>query len=87
MALCRRYFGTAAPVVFGWVYASHQVGAALMAFTAGLLRDHLGSYDSAWYLGGGLCLLAALLSVGLRAPAEPISLGPPPRDGGTSSAR
>jgi MFS family permease len=87
MALCRRYFGTAAPVVFGWVYASHQVGAALMAFAAGLLRDHLGSYDSAWYLGGGLCVLAALLSVGLRAPAGPISLGPPPRDGGTSSAR
>lgn len=74
MALCRRYFGPAASVVFGWVYASHQVGAAIMAFGAGLLRDHLGSYDSAWYLGGALCLLAAGLSVGLRGPARPIPL-------------
>lgn len=62
MALCRRLFGDAAPLVFGWVYASHQVGAAIMAFGAGLLRDHLGSYDDAWYLGAGLCLIAAVLS-------------------------
>jgi len=75
MALARRYFGDAAPVVFGWVYASHQVGAAVMALAAGLLRDYLGSYDSAWYLGGGLCLLAAVLSAGLRAPREPITAG------------
>jgi len=40
----------------------------------GLLRDHLGNYDSAWYLGGALCLLAAGLSMGLRGPARPIPL-------------
>ena len=82
LALCRRYFGDSAPVVFGWVYASHQVGAAIMAFAAGLLRDHLGSYDSAWYLGGGLCLVAAALSAGLRARPAPAATA-----GGTSSAR
>jgi MFS family permease len=82
LALCRRYFGDSAPVVFGWVYASHQVGAAIMAFAAGLLRDHLGSYDSAWYLGGGLCLVAAALSAGLRARPAPASTAR-----GTSSAR
>jgi len=75
LALCRRYFGDSAPVVFGWVYASHQVGASIMAFAAGLLRDHLGSYDSAWYLGGGLCLVAAALSVGLRARPAPVTSG------------
>ena len=32
LALCRQYFGARAPVVFGWVFASHQIGAALAAF-------------------------------------------------------
>jgi MFS family permease len=59
MALCRDAFGPAAPVVFGWVFASHQVGAAVMALVAGIVRDHLGAYDLAWYVGGALCLVAA----------------------------
>ena len=36
-----------APVVFGWVFASQQVGAALMALVAGAVRDTVGSYDLA----------------------------------------
>jgi MFS family permease len=63
MALCRRYFGTGAAVVFGWVFASHQVGAALAAFVAGVVRDELGSYDLAWYGGGLLSVLAGGLSM------------------------
>lgn len=63
MALCREVFGAAAPVVFGWTFASHQVGAAIMALAAGIVRDELGAYDLAWYVGGGLCLLAGGLSL------------------------
>ena len=63
VALCRRYFGLSGPVVFGWVFASHQVGAALAAGAAGVLRDQLGTYDLAWYGAGGLCLIAAVLSL------------------------
>ena len=63
IALCRKAFGESAPVVFGWVFACHQVGAALAAIGAGILRDRLGNYDLAWYIAGGLAILAAGLSV------------------------
>nr|WP_240687019.1 MFS transporter [Amycolatopsis suaedae] len=65
VALCREHFGDAGPIVFGWVFASHQVGAAFAAFGAGLTRDLLGAYDLAWYVAGGLCVIAAALSVGI----------------------
>jgi hypothetical protein len=66
MALCREIFGALAPVVFGWVFASHQVGAALMALAAGIVRDELGAYDLAWYVGGGLAVVAGFLSLLVR---------------------
>ena len=66
VALCREYFGESGPVVFGWVFASHPVGAAVAATGAGLTRDHLGTYEPAWYVAGGLCLVTAVLSVRLR---------------------
>jgi MFS family permease len=66
MALCREIFGVSAPVVFGWVFASHQVGAALMALGAGIVRDELGAYDAAWYVGGALCVVAGLASLLVR---------------------
>lgn len=70
MALCREIFGARAPVVFGWVFASHQVGAALMALGAGVVRDRIGAYDLAWQIGGGLCLVAGVLSLMVRR--EPV---------------
>ncbi|HEV7652561.1 MAG TPA: MFS transporter [Actinophytocola sp.] len=66
VALCRNRFGDAGPVVFGWVFASHQVGAAIAAAGAGVIRDVRGSYDLAWFFAGGLCVAAALLSVSIR---------------------
>ncbi|HKS97991.1 MAG TPA: MFS transporter, partial [Rugosimonospora sp.] len=71
LALCREAFGADAPVAFGWVFASHQIGAAVVATVAGVIRDQLGSYNLAWYGAGGLCLIAALLSVQVprRSPA------------------
>jgi predicted MFS family arabinose efflux permease len=66
MALCRDVFGGAAPVVFGWVFASHQVGAAIMALGAGIVRDQLGAYDLAWFAGGALCVVAGVLSLLVR---------------------
>ena len=68
IALCRERFGDAGPVVFGWVFASHQVGAALAAAGAGLVHDRLGAYDTAFYVAGLLALGAAALSVGIRRP-------------------
>ncbi len=71
MALVRAHFGASAPVVFGWVFAAHQVGAAAMALAAGIVRDHLHTYDAAWYAGGALCLVAGVLSFAVRrTPAQ-----------------
>ncbi|MFC0625826.1 MFS transporter [Kribbella deserti] len=66
VALCRQWFGMDAPIVFGWVFASHQIGAAVAATGAGAIRDALGTYDLAWYLAGGLCMVAALMSQRIR---------------------
>ncbi|GAA4861229.1 MFS transporter [Kitasatospora terrestris] len=66
VALCRRYFGEDAPIVFGWVLACHQIGAAAVAGLAGLARDRFGDYDATWYAAGGLCAVAVLLCLALR---------------------
>lgn len=66
MALAREAFGERSAVVFGWIFASHQLGAAVAALVAGLVRDALGSYDAAWYGGAVLCLVAAGLSLAIR---------------------
>jgi MFS family permease len=71
MALCRAAFGARAPIVFGWVFASHQLGAAAAALVAGLVRDALGSYDLAWYGGAVLCVIAAVASGSVRRARVP----------------
>nr|WP_204034621.1 MFS transporter [Micromonospora qiuiae] len=63
VALCREYFGTSGAVVFGWVFASHQLGAAVAATGAGLVRDQLGTYTLAWWVAGALSVGAAVLSL------------------------
>jgi sugar phosphate permease len=60
--LATRTFGTErGPIMFGWIAASHQLGAALAAFVAGALRVELGTYLAAFVLSGLLCLIAALM--------------------------
>jgi MFS family permease len=66
IVLCRGYFGARTPVVFGWVFASHQLGAAVAAAGAGWLRDVQGSYNLAFYLASGLCGVAAILCLNVR---------------------
>ncbi|MGH3713787.1 MAG: MFS transporter [Micromonosporaceae bacterium] len=70
VALCRAHFGMSGPIVFGWVFASHQIGAALAAVGAGAIRDVFGAYHLAWWIAGALCMLAAAMSLRIRsAPA------------------
>jgi MFS family permease len=71
LALCREFFGSRAPVVFGWVFASHQVGSAFAAFGGGVIRDVTGSYDLAWFLAGALCIAAAAMSFLIPRSPEP----------------
>ena len=74
LALCREAFGARAPVIFGWVFASHQVGAALMALVAGIVRDELGSYDTAWFVGGALCVIAGVVSLFVPKSRAPLPM-------------
>ena len=64
-ALCRELFGADGPVVYGWVFASHQLGAAAAAVLAGVLRDGAGEYTWAWFGAAGLCVVAAIVSFGV----------------------
>ena len=66
LALCRDHYGEDSAVVFGWVLASHQVGAAAVAFLGGVARDVFGSYDVVWYASGALCAMAALMALVIR---------------------
>ncbi|MFC8092140.1 MFS transporter [Streptomyces sp. NPDC057301] len=73
VALCREHYGEDSAIVFGWVLASHQVGAALVAFLGGVARDVFGRYDMVWYASGALCAAAALMALVIRRqPAPPV---------------
>ncbi len=48
-------------VYFGWIAATHQLGAAFAAWTAGLLRTATGDYLSAFMSAGVLCLAASIM--------------------------
>ena len=67
IALTRKYFGAAkSGVIYGWIFASHMVGAAVAAFFAGAIRDTQGDYFIAWITAAALCLVAVLSLLALR---------------------
>jgi predicted MFS family arabinose efflux permease len=59
-----------AGMVFGWIFAGHQLGAATAAYGAGAARTLLLSYTPALYVAGGACLIAALIVLGIRRPGK-----------------
>jgi MFS family permease len=58
-----------AGIVFGWVFAGHQIGAASAAFGAGVTRTLYASYLPAFFVAGALCILAALAVLTIRKPS------------------
>ena len=46
-------------VVYGWVFAGHQIGASVAAFGAALLRIKFGDYAIAFYISATACLITA----------------------------
>jgi MFS family permease len=67
-----------AGLVFGWVFAGHQLGAATAAYGAGLSRTALESYLPAFFIAGAFCLLASILAItlkksGLTGPGEAVA--------------
>lgn len=70
-----RFGAELAPLVFGWVFMGHQVGAAAAAYFAGAVRTEYQTYMPALLVAGLLCILAALaiLSISKRASsAQPV---------------
>ena len=66
--LISKYFGTVkGPVIFGWIFASHQFGSAAASYGAGFTREALQSYVPAFLLAGAACFLATALIVAYRS--------------------
>lgn len=61
-----------AGLVFGWVFAGHQLGAATAAFSAGASRTEFETYMPAVMVAGALCILAALLIITVERPKQPV---------------
>ena len=71
LAIANRAFGLKkAPVLFGWISASHQIGAAAAAFFAGASRTATGSYLDSFVTAGLVALGAAALAlmIGTKGP-------------------
>jgi len=71
-------------VIYGWIGASHQLGASMAAFGAGTIRTLLGDYRDAFWIAGVLCFLAgfSFVTIGRRtfrvpAPVDLMSSGAP----------
>ena len=60
------------------MFAGHQIGAAVAALGAGLIRDATGSYQLAWIIAGACCLVASfgVLRIGRPADAAPVVASP-----------
>jgi predicted MFS family arabinose efflux permease len=60
-----------ANLVFGWVFAGHQLGAGAAAFGAGLSRTMLLTYLPAFFAAGALCFIAALIVLSIARQPKP----------------
>ena len=59
--LCRTVLGPErATVVYGWVFAAHQIGGSVAALGAGIARVKFGDYAMAFYVSGFLCVITAM---------------------------
>ena len=58
--LCRTVLGPdRGTVIYGWVFAAHQIGGAIAALGAAVIRVKLGDYAAAFYVSGALCLVTS----------------------------
>jgi predicted MFS family arabinose efflux permease len=60
------------PILFGWIFFGHQVGAALAAYGGGLLRVWFGTYQVAFTTAGLLALGAAILVLTIPQGRRPV---------------
>ena len=66
VAIATRTFGPRkAPILFGWISAAHQVGAASAAYFGGVSRTYYGTYLEAFVFAGVIAVLAAFASLAI----------------------
>ena len=60
VVLCRQVLGPEkGALIYGWVFAAHQIGGALAAYGAAVLRIKFGDYAAAFYITGVMCLITS----------------------------
>ena len=68
----QRFGAERANLVFGWIFAGHQAGAAFAAFGAGLSRTVLATYLPAFFFAGALCVIASLIVLLISRAPKPV---------------
>lgn len=69
ISISRQVFGIEkSGIVYGWIFASHQAGAAVAAYGGGVIYKMFNSYTWAFFLAGIFCLLASLFVIVIKKP-------------------
>ncbi|OCS89162.1 MFS transporter [Caryophanon latum] len=67
IGLTRQRFGVQkSAIMYGWMVAAHQVGAGVAAYFGGVVYEVWDSYQLAFMLAGGFCLLASLFVICIK---------------------
>ncbi|MFI5292987.1 MAG: MFS transporter, partial [Candidatus Limnocylindrales bacterium] len=53
-------------IVYGWVFAAHQAGAAVAALVAGVVRESVGDYAPAFVAAGWIAIIAGFAALAIR---------------------
>ena len=69
----QRFGPERANLVFGWIFAGHQLGAGASAFAAGVSRTVLETYLPAFFAAGALCVIAALIMLTISRHPKPLA--------------
>ena len=57
--------------VYGWVFAAHMLGAAIAAWAAGIVREHIGDYAPAFIAAGWIAIITGFAALAIRRPERP----------------
>jgi hypothetical protein len=68
----QRFGPERANLVFGWIFAGHQLGAATAAFGAGLSRTVYATYLPAFFVAGALCVVASVIVLAISRPVPKV---------------
>ncbi|SOC40613.1 MFS transporter [Ureibacillus acetophenoni] len=71
--LSRQIFGLQnSAIIYGWIYAAHQVGAAAAAYGGGLIYKYFNTYTWAFFMAGVFCVLASLFVIVIKKQAKQV---------------